>query len=94
MSPDELQTQFHEILKNSFASNCEQNDTGEIFSLSETDLFRLWNLLGEELGIDLSLASTEQRKHLFEACQNGRHLSPRAFGSLLWLIYYSEAQVA
>jgi hypothetical protein len=53
-------------------------------------MFQLWNFLGEELGIDLSLATPDQRKLLFEACDHGKKLSPKAFGSLLWLVYYGD----
>lgn len=91
MSPEQLQSQFRDILVSSFSyRRTEQGDGDEVFTLSDSDMFRLWNLLGEELGIDLSIASHDQRVTLLEACQNGRQLAPRTFGPLLWLMYYAE----
>jgi len=101
MRPEVLQNEFSKILSTSFRfplseepchGSPESYDDGpeNVFSLSESDMFKLWNILGEELGIDLSLATPEQRHLLFEACQNGRHLSSKDFSSLLWLVYYSD----
>ncbi|MBM3383133.1 MAG: hypothetical protein FJY29_11935 [Betaproteobacteria bacterium] len=88
MRPETLQEELAKILESSFPRSTE-NQTEEL-CLSETEMFQLWNFLGEELGIDLSLATSDQRKLLFDACENGRKLSPRAFGSLLWLVYYGD----
>jgi hypothetical protein len=90
MRPETLNQQLKEILVHSFLSNRPNDDDGEALSLSETEMFRLWNLLGEELGIDLSLVSPEQRQILFDECKNGKRVLPKEFGSLLWLMYYSE----
>lgn len=88
MRPETLQDELTKILESSFPRSSE-NPTEEL-CLSEDEMFQLWNFLGEELGIDLSLATPDQRKLLFDACDNGRKLSPRAFGSLLWLVYYGD----
>lgn len=92
MRPEQMQSQFMELLEGLLAKNAlltsseEENE----LSLSETQMFNLWNMLGEELGIDLSLASEDQRRILFDSCQHGRRFSPKEFGSLLWLMYYAE----
>ena len=88
MRPETLQDELSRILEASFPKPSE-NPTEEL-CLSETEMFQLWNFLGEELGIDLSLATHDQRKLLFDACEHGRKLSPKAFGSLLWLVYYGD----
>lgn len=88
-----MQSQFIELLEGVLTkpSLAKLHNTASCeLSLSESQMFTLWNLLGEELGIDLSLASDEQRRILFAACQNGRRISPKEFGSLLWLMYYAE----
>lgn len=92
MRPEQMQSQFMEILEGLLAkSSLYQMAESEFeLSLSEQQMFNLWNALGEELGIDLALATPEQRRILFEACQNGRRISPKEFGSLLWLMYYAE----
>ena len=92
MKPCLLQSEFLRILESSFlASNAGSEGREEVLCLSESEMFQLWNVLGEELGIDLSLASPEQRRLLFDACDNGKRLAPRDFGSLLWLVYYGDA---
>ena len=88
MRPETLQDELLRILESSFPRS-EENETEEL-CLSETEMFQLWNFLGEELGIDLSLATYDQRKLLFDACEHGKKLSPKAFGSLLWLVYYAD----
>jgi len=88
MRPETLQEELTRILESSFPK-CSENPTEEL-CLSETEMFQLWNFLGEELGIDLSLASADQRRLLFDACENGKRLSPKDFGSLLWLVYYGD----
>jgi len=88
MRPETLQDELSRILEASFPKPSE-SPTEEL-CLSETEMFQLWNFLGEELGIDLSLATPDQRKLLFDACEQGRKLSPKAFGSLLWLVYYGD----
>ena len=88
MRPETLQEELSKILEASFPRSLE-SPTEEL-CLSETEMFQLWNFLGEELGIDLSLATADQRKLLFDACENGKKLSPKAFGSLLWLVYYGD----
>ena len=95
MSPETLRDQFRQIILDEFIKNDSRkqvhNSVEEVtLSLSEEQMFRLWNMLGEELGIDLSLATPEQRSMLFEACKNGKHLNPKSFGALLWLVYYSR----
>lgn len=89
MQPETLQKQLEAILVNSFPVKSDSSECGEALCLSETEMFKLWNLLGEELGIDLSLVSTEDRERLFKECQNGQKIFPKEFGSLLWLMYYS-----
>jgi hypothetical protein len=92
MRPETLNQQLEEILTHSFVSTKTPETDGEALSLSETEMFRLWNLLGEELGIDLALVSQEERQLLFNECKNGRRVLPKEFGSLLWLMYYSELE--
>lgn len=93
MRPEILQNEFRDILEKSILSHPIGEGGNEALTLSDSEMFRLWNILGEELGIDLSLASSEQRKMLFDACDNGRKLMPKDFGSLLWLVYYGDAIV-
>lgn len=88
MRPETLQEELSRILEASFSRHGAT--ASEELCLSEDEMFELWNLLGEELGIDLSFATADQRKLLFEACENGKKLSPKAFGSLLWLVYYGD----
>lgn len=88
MRPETLQEELSRILEASFSRTGALES--EELCLSEDEMFELWNLLGEELGIDLSFATPDQRKLLFEACENGKKLSPKAFGSLLWLVYYGD----
>ncbi|WGL60532.1 hypothetical protein QEJ31_02820 [Pigmentibacter sp. JX0631] len=91
MRPEVLQNELLKILENSFVDRRTtepKDDT--VLSLSEEQMFKLWNILGEELGIDLSLATEDQRKLLFDSCANGKHIAPRDFSSLLWLVYYSD----
>ena len=64
MRPETLQDELTKILEASFPRTSE-NPTEEL-CLSEEEMFQLWNFLGEELGIDLSLATPDQRKLLFE----------------------------
>jgi hypothetical protein len=92
MRPETLHQQLEEILAHSFLSTQAINEQSEGLVLSDEDMFRLWNLLGEELGIDLSLVSPEQRQMLFNECKNGKGIFPKEFGSLLWLMYYSETE--
>ena len=61
-----------------------------LLNLSEKDAFNLWNVLGEEFGIDLSLVTHDQRKLLLKECQKNRFFSADQFISLVWLIFYSE----
>lgn len=90
MRSEQLQSHFLEILAGIVSQNrLELVDETEV-SLSDEDMFKLWNQLGEELGIDLSIATSDQRKLLFDACDGGRRISPKHFGSLLWLVYYAE----
>ncbi|MFZ9520217.1 MAG: hypothetical protein ACO3A4_07045 [Silvanigrellaceae bacterium] len=88
MRPETLQEELGRILEASFPRNggCDSDE----LCLSEDEMFELWNLLGEELGIDLSFATADQRQLLFQSCENGKKLSPKAFGSLLWLVYYGD----
>lgn len=94
MRPETLQNELQKILETSFL-RCgyvrdEPDDDESDVCLSETEMFQLWNLLGEELGIDLSLLTPEQRDLLFAEVQNGRKISPKEFSSLLWLVYYAN----
>lgn len=91
MRPEILHSEFLKILEASLVKTTESGETSDTLCLSEAEMFRLWNSLGEELGIDLSLASEEQRRLLFDACENGKKLAPKDFGSLLWLVYYGDA---
>ena len=88
MRPETLQDELTRILEAGFPKT-GGGDSDEL-CLSEDEMFELWNLLGEELGIDLSFATADQRQLLFESCENGKKLSPKAFGSLLWLVYYGD----
>lgn len=90
MRPETLRSEFIKIL--STCSSVQVDETVEDLELhlSDTEMFKLWNMLGEELGIDLSLASAEHRRLLFQACQEGKAISAKDFGSLLWLVYYGD----
>lgn len=90
MRPETLHSEVQKILEASFLRRASKDREEEDVSLSETEMFQLWNLLGEELGIDLSLLSPEQRNLLFEEVQNGKRISPKKFSSLLWLVYYAN----
>ena len=88
MHPQTLQGEFVKLLE---MTTCQKHlEEEQQVSLSDDQMFQLWNLLGEELGIDLSLATEEERRILFEACQYGRKIEPKYFGSLLWLVYYGD----
>jgi hypothetical protein len=93
MRPEVLQNEFVKILESTFEPARPAGNEGQtpIFALSEDEMFQLWNMLGEELGIDLALASPEQRRMLFDACEGGKRIAPRDFSSLLWLVYYGDA---
>ncbi len=88
MRPETLQEELSRILDASFSRH-GANESEEL-CLSDDEMFELWNLLGEELGIDLSIATADQRQLLFESCEHRKKLSPKAFGSLLWLVYYGD----
>jgi hypothetical protein len=88
MQPETLQGEFVKLLEMTMSRRSLENE--KPVALSDEQMFQLWNLLGEELGIDLSLATEQERRLLFEACQNGRSLDPKHFGSLLWLVYYGD----
>jgi hypothetical protein len=93
MRPEVLQNEIFKILETSFVSEPHSELRSDIvLSLDEKQMFKLWNILGEELGIDLSLATQEERKVLFDSCQNSRRLKARDFGSLLWLVYYGDME--
>lgn len=90
MRPEVLQEELLKILESSFVEKPRPERDDHVLSLNEDQMFRLWNILGEELGIDLSLATDDQRKLLFDACHNGKQLKAKDFSSLLWLVYYSD----
>jgi hypothetical protein len=90
MRPEILQDELTKILECAFIDKSAKHRGETVLSLSEEQMFKLWNILGEELGIDLSLATEDQRKLLFDSCSNGKHIAARDFGSLLWLVYYSD----
>ncbi len=92
MRPEILQDELLKILEAAFLEKAPKSNYKDDYhlSLSEDQMFKLWNILGEELGIDLALASEDQRKLLFDSCANGKHLAAKDFGSLLWLVYYSD----
>ena len=91
MRPEILKSEFVKILESTFVPRDMENVEDSVIALSEEQMFLLWNMLGEELGIDLSLASADQRQLLFEACEGGKKLAPRDFSSLLWLVYYGDS---
>jgi hypothetical protein len=90
MRPEVLQNELLKILENSFVDKANKARDDVVLSLNEDQMFKLWNILGEELGIDLALATADQRKLLFDSCDNGKHIAARDFSSLLWLVYYSD----
>ena len=91
MRPEILQSELVKILESSFVPKGVNDVAGTVLKLSDAEMFQLWNMLGEELGIDLALATPEQRRMLLESCENGRRLLPTDFGSLLWLVYYGDS---
>lgn len=92
MRPDVLQTEFEKILRSSFYKTKRHSDNLEdmFLSFSEVEMLRLWDILGEELGIDLSLASSSHRRLLFESCYRGEGFNAKDFISLLWLVYFAD----
>lgn len=90
MRPEILQDELLKILEGTFIGKTPKFKDDYVLSLNEDQMFKLWNILGEELGIDLSLATEDQRKLLFDSCSNGKKLKARDFSSLLWLVYYSD----
>ena len=92
MRPEILQEELLKILSSTRLGKVVKKKVKDdfILSLTEDQMFQFWNLLGEELGIDLSLTSGSQRQMLFDACQNGKHVATKGFSSLLWLVYYSD----
>jgi len=90
MRPEILQNELLKILETSFVEKDSVMKDDVVLSLDEHQMFKLWNVLGEELGIDLSLATDAQRKLLFNSCENGRHIAAKDFSSLLWLVYYGD----
>ena len=91
MRPEILQNELLKILDHTFASKTPRQRDDCVLSLNEDQMFKLWNILGEELGIDLSLATEAQRRLLFESCAHGKHIAAKDFSSLLWLVYYSDS---
>jgi hypothetical protein len=90
MRPEVLQDELLKILESTFVEKPRPERDDHVLSLNEDQMFKLWNILGEELGIDLSLATDDQRKLLFATCGNGKLLKAKDFSSLLWLVYYSD----
>ena len=90
MRPEILQDELLKILEGAFVGKTPKYKDDYVLSLNEDQMFKLWNILGEELGIDLSLATEDQRQLLFNSCSNGKHLAAKDFSSLLWLVYYSD----
>ena len=90
MRPEILQDELLKILECAFVGKKAKYRDDYVLSLSEEQMFKLWNILGEELGIDLSLATEDQRQLLFDSCSNGKRLAAKDFSSLLWLVYYSD----
>jgi hypothetical protein len=88
MQPETLQGEFVKLLEMAVSRTSLEEE--KPVTLSDEQMFQLWNLLGEELGIDLALATEQERRLLFDACQNGKCLEPKHFGSLLWLVYYGD----
>jgi len=89
MFPDTLYRELEELLERYFLAYCEKNG---VLILSEEETFHLWNLLGEELGIDLSLLTNLQRAQLLDKFKSGSPVYPKEMGSLLWLLFYSDYQ--
>ncbi|MBX9703194.1 MAG: hypothetical protein K2X39_03480 [Silvanigrellaceae bacterium] len=92
MRPDILQSEVLKILSATFFTKEREDEENQdqTFLLDDNQMFHLWNLLGEELGIDLSLATENQRKLLFESYCAGKKIVPKDLSSLLWLVYYSD----
>jgi len=92
MRPEMLQEELHKILDSTIFGKVSKKKVKDdfILTLNEEQMFKLWNILGEELGIDLALATSTQRKMLLDACKNGKHVATKGFSSLLWLVYYSD----
>ena len=88
MRPEVLQNEVLKILKSSFLMDPDLTEQDVAVSLDEKQIFELWNILGEELGIDLSMVSTHYRNLLLEYCNNQKSIMAKDFSSLLWLMYY------
>ena len=92
MRPEVLQEELRKIFDSTILGKVTRKKINDDFvlTLTEEQMFKLWNVLGEELGIDLSLTTPMQRQMLFDACKNGKHVATKGFSSLLWLVYYSD----
>lgn len=90
MRPEMLQDELGKILESTCLARPMGSQDEGVLSLTEEQVFQLWNVLGEELGIDLALATDDQRRLLFDSCQHGKTFATKDFGSLLWLVYYSD----
>ena len=90
MEPDVFQHEFLTIVEGSAWIKKLYRPDDVLLRLSEEQFFNLWNVLGEELGIDLSLLTTAQRALLLNYCKKNSFFSAKEFTALLWLIYYSD----
>ncbi len=92
MRPEALHEDLRIIFDSSILGKVIKKKINDDFvlTLTEEQMFKLWNVLGEGLGIDLSLTTSTQRQMLFDACKNGKHVATKGFSSLLWLVYYSD----
>ncbi len=92
MRPEILHEEIRKIVDSPLLGNVVKKKLNDdcVLSMNEEQMFKFWNLLGEELGIDLALTTPMQRQMLFDACKNGKHVATKGLSSLLWLIYYSD----
>jgi hypothetical protein len=88
MRPEVLNSEIKEILSRIVKYKPADPNAG--ISLTEEQRFRLWNELGEELGIDLSLIPTPFRTHLLDIGSEGLTLQLSSFSGLLWLVFYYD----
>jgi len=90
MEPSAFQNECFTLIESSRWIQKLYKTDDVILTFSEPQLFTFFNLLGEELGIDLSLLTAKQRALLLEHCQTDAPFSAKEFTALLWLIFYSD----
>jgi hypothetical protein len=90
MEPEIFRNEFLNIIEGTSALKKLYRPDDILVRMNEEQLFHLWNTLGEELGIDLSILSSSKRSMLLNYCQKNMFFSTKEFTALIWLVYYSD----